>query len=55
MAGTYSQIYVQVIFAVKGRDNLLQKSYRDEVFKYITGIISGKGQNLVLPILRTTS
>ena len=32
MAGTYSQIYIQVVFAVKGRQNLLHKSWRDEVF-----------------------
>jgi hypothetical protein len=39
MAGTYSQIYIQVVFAVKGRQNLLQKEWRDEVFKYMSGII----------------
>ena len=44
MAGTFSQIYIQVVFAVKGRQNLLQKPWRDEVFKYIAGIIKGKNQ-----------
>src|SRR6266487_4555354 len=39
MAGTYSQIYIQVVFAVQGRQNLLQKEWRDEVFKYMSGII----------------
>ena len=33
MAGTFSQIYIQYVFAVKGRENLLQKPWRDEVFK----------------------
>ncbi|HTF05477.1 MAG TPA: IS200/IS605 family transposase [Bacteroidia bacterium] len=41
--GTYSQIYLQVVFAVKGRQNLLLKPWRDEVFKYISGIITAKG------------
>ena len=45
MAGTYSQIYIQVVFAVKGRQNLLQKEWRDDVFKYMSGIIKNKGQN----------
>ncbi|HQX17107.1 MAG TPA: hypothetical protein PLA27_11840 [Anaerolineales bacterium] len=35
MAGTYSQIYIQVVFAVHGRQNLLQKEWRQEVFKYM--------------------
>jgi REP element-mobilizing transposase RayT len=42
MANTYSQIYIQIVFAVKGRANLLQKPWRDEVFKYMAGIIKAK-------------
>jgi len=48
MAGTYTQIYIQYVFAVKGRENLLQKPWRDEVFKYMAGIIKGKGQKPVI-------
>ncbi|MDR6967314.1 REP element-mobilizing transposase RayT [Flavobacterium arsenatis] len=48
MAGTFSQIYIQYVFAVKGRQNLLQKPWRDEVFKYIAGIIKGKGQKSII-------
>jgi REP element-mobilizing transposase RayT len=48
MAGTYSQIYVQIVFAVNGRENLLQKPWRDEVFKYITGIVKGKSQKSII-------
>jgi REP element-mobilizing transposase RayT len=48
MAGTYSQIYIQVVFAVKGRQNLLAKEWRDEVFKYISGIIKNKGQKPII-------
>lgn len=42
MAKTFSQIYIQYVFAVKGRQNLLQKPWREEVFKYMAGIIKGK-------------
>lgn len=48
MAGTYSQIYIQYVFAVKGRNNLLQKEWRVEVFKYIAGIITGKNQKSII-------
>lgn len=43
MAGTYSQVYIQVVFAVKYREYLLSKNWRDEVFKYMAGIINEKG------------
>lgn len=39
---------IQYVFAVKGRENLLQKPWRDEVFKYITGIIKGKNQKPII-------
>ena len=48
MAGTFSQIYIQYVFAVKGRENLLLKPWRDEVFKYISGIINGKNQKPII-------
>ncbi|TRX31873.1 IS200/IS605 family transposase [Flavobacterium sp. ZT3R18] len=48
MSGTFSQVYIQVVFAVKGRQNLLQKPWRDEVFKYMAGIIKGKNQKSII-------
>ncbi len=48
MAGTFSQIYIQAVFAVRGRENLLQKPWRDEVFKYMAGIIKGKSQKPII-------
>jgi REP element-mobilizing transposase RayT len=47
MANTYSQIYIQVVFAVKGRQNLISKDNREELHKYITGIIQNRGQKLI--------
>jgi REP element-mobilizing transposase RayT len=44
MAGTFSQIYIQVVFAVKGRQNLIHASFEEELYKYISGIITGKEQ-----------
>ena len=48
MASTYSQIYIQYVFAVKGRQNLLHKAWREEVFKYISGIIKAKDQKPII-------
>lgn len=48
MAGTYTQIYIQVIFAVQGRQDLLSKDWRDEVFNYMAGIIKNKGQKPII-------
>lgn len=48
MSGTFSQIYIQVVFSVKGRENLLAKKWRDELFKYISGIITRKGQKAII-------
>jgi putative transposase len=44
---TYSQIYIQIVFAVKYRESLIHTSWEDELFKYITGTIQNKGQLLI--------
>src|ERR1041385_5783457 len=48
MPGTYSQVYIQIVFAVKGRENLIAKSWRGELNKYIAGIIKGKDQKSII-------
>ena len=47
MANTYTQIHLQVIFAVKKRAGLIQKEWKDELYKYITGIIQAKDHKLL--------
>lgn len=39
MANTYSQINIQCIFAVKGRKHFLTKEIREELFRYMYGIL----------------
>ncbi len=46
MSGTFSQIYIQIVFAVKDRQNLINKHWKDELHKYIAGIIKEKNNNL---------
>jgi|SRR5690554_5021667 len=45
--GTFSQIYIQVVFAVKGRNSLIKKEWEEELYKYITGIVQNKGQKML--------
>jgi len=47
MANTYSQIYIQVVFAVQNRKALIQPDWETELFKYITGIVQNKGQKML--------
>ena len=47
MASTFSQIYIQVVLAVKGRDSLIQKDWEEELYKYISGIVRNKEQKLL--------
>lgn len=48
MAGTFSQLYIQIVFAVKGRQNLIQKEWSEELYKYLAGIIKGKNQKPII-------
>lgn len=48
MPGTFSQIYIQIVFAVKGRENLIAGEWKEELNKYIAGIIKGKDQKSII-------
>lgn len=39
MANTYTQLDIQLVFAVKGRQSLIGKSWKEELYRYITGIV----------------
>jgi putative transposase len=47
MANTYTQLTIQVVFAVKYRERIIPKIHRPELFKYITGIITNKNHKLL--------
>jgi len=40
--GTFTQLHIQLVFAVKYRECLLHKSQREELFKYASGIVENK-------------
>jgi REP element-mobilizing transposase RayT len=47
MANTYTQIYVQVVFAVEARQYLIQRDKKEELHKLVTGIVTERGQKLL--------
>ena len=40
MVNTYTQIYIQYVFAVQNRISLIKNEWKDELYKYMTGIIN---------------
>ena len=49
MANTYTQIHIQAVFAVQNRISLIEANWKDELYKYITGIVQ-KHDHKVLQI-----
>lgn len=47
MANTYTQLYIQLVFAVKHRNALIEKSWKEEIHRYITGIVENNGHKLL--------
>ena len=47
MANTFTQIYIQFVFAVQNRISLIQAEWKDELYKYITGIVQNNGHKLI--------
>ncbi len=48
MPGTFSKLYIQIVFAVKGRENMISNNWNKELHKYIAGIIKGKEQKSII-------
>lgn len=47
MANTFTQIYLHLVFAVQNRMSLIQPEWKEELYKYITGIIQNNGHKLI--------
>lgn len=47
MANTFTQIYLHLVFAVQNRISLIQPEWKDELYKYITGITQNNGHKLI--------
>ena len=47
MPNTYTQIHIQFVFAVKFRKALIEDSYKQELYQYITGIVQSYGHKML--------
>ena len=47
MSGTFSQIYIQIVFAVKNRESMITSDWEERLYQYITGIVRGKEQKML--------
>ncbi|MCC6582699.1 MAG: IS200/IS605 family transposase [Chitinophagales bacterium] len=47
MANTYTQIHIQFVFAVKFRDAIIHSSWKDELYRYMTGIVQNNKHKLI--------
>ena len=47
MANTFSQVYLQFVFAVKNRQSLIPKEHKEELHKYITGLVRNRNAKLL--------
>lgn len=47
MTKTFTQIHIHSVFAVQNRRSLIQNTWKSELFKYITGILSQNGHKLL--------
>lgn len=47
MANTYTQIHIQFVFAVKFRDAVIHSSWKDELYRYMTGIVQNNKHKLI--------
>jgi REP element-mobilizing transposase RayT len=47
MANTYTQCYFHLVFAVKHREALIKKQWKDELEKYVTGIVQNNKHKLL--------
>jgi len=44
---TFSQVYIQTVFAVENRQSLITPTFKEDLYKYITGIVKNQGQKLI--------
>lgn len=47
MPNTYTQIYLHIVFAVRERDAMIKPEHKEEIHKYITGIVQKRDHKLI--------
>jgi len=47
MANTYTQLHIQAVFAVQNRECIIRNSWKEELYKYISGIVQNNNHKLL--------
>jgi putative transposase len=47
MANTFTQIHIQAVFTVQNKNCVIRESWKEELFKYITGIFQNNGHKML--------
>jgi len=47
MANTYTQIHIQAVFAVQSRECIIRNSWKEELYKYISGIVQSNNHKIL--------
>ena len=48
MANTFTQIYIQIVFSTYQRQDMIRNEIKDDIYKYITGIVQNKHHKLIV-------
>ncbi len=47
MANTFTQIHIHIVFAVKGRQSLINDAWKSDLYKYMTAIVQNNGHKVL--------
>ena len=47
MANTYTQIHIHVVFTVQNRTSVIRREWREDLYRYLTGIIKNHGHKVL--------
>jgi putative transposase len=47
MANTYTQIHIQAVFTVQHRECIIHNSWKEDLYKYISGIVQSNNHKLL--------
>lgn len=47
MANTFTQVHIQIVFSVRSRASLIKDEWREDLHRYITGIVQNKGHKML--------
>ncbi len=47
MANTYTQVHIHTVFSVRNRECIIRDQWKDELYKYITGIMRNHNHKLL--------